>query len=47
MACGLPMAHMLTFLSSPPVTMTPLERRPIFTQFTVDACAANSSARSA
>jgi hypothetical protein len=31
------MAHMLTRLSSPPVTMTPLERRPIFTQLTVEA----------
>lgn len=26
-ACGLPIAHMFTFLSSPPVTSTPLDLR--------------------
>ena len=42
MACGLPMAHMFTFLSSPPVTITPEDLRPIFRQFTAEVCAANS-----
>lgn len=39
-----PMAHTLTFLSSPPVTMTPDDLRPILRQFTLLAWATNSSA---
>jgi hypothetical protein len=38
----LPMDHRLTFLSSPPVTMTPLDLRPILRQLTADWCALNS-----
>ena len=44
MACWRPTAHMLTFLSSPPVTMTPADLRPMRRQLTVPACAGNSSA---
>ena len=36
------MDHRLTFLSSPPVTMTPLDLRPILRQLTADWCALNS-----
>ena len=39
-----PIVHRLTFLSSPPVTSTPHDLRPILTQFTLGECARNSSA---
>mmetsp|Transcript_9335 Transcript_9335/g.24029 ORF Transcript_9335/g.24029 Transcript_9335/m.24029 type:complete len:205 (-) Transcript_9335:18-632(-) len=42
MAFGLPMAHTLTFRSSPPVTSTPEDLRPIFRQFTLEEWATNS-----
>ena len=42
MAFGLPTDHTLTFLSSPPVTMTEPDLRPICMQFTVAPCATNS-----
>jgi hypothetical protein len=38
----LPMAQMLTFLSSPPVTSTCDDLRPIRKQFTFEECAGNS-----
>jgi hypothetical protein len=44
-ALGLPMAHRLTFRSSPPVTSTPAVFLPICRQLTVLLCAVNSSAR--
>ena len=37
------MAHMLTFLSSPPVTMTRPEVGPSARQLTLELCATNSS----
>ena len=43
-ALARPMAHTFTFLSSPPVTMTEPDLRPICMQFTVEPCATNSSA---
>ena len=41
-ALGLPTAKRFTRLSSPPVTMTPEDLRPIWRQFTALVCAANS-----
>ena len=40
---GLPIAHMLTFLSSPPVTMTRPDLWPSAKQLTGPPCATNSS----
>ena len=42
MGLGLPIANRFTRLSSPPVTITPADLRPIFKQFTADSCAGNS-----
>jgi hypothetical protein len=44
-ALAFPMAHTLTFLSSPPVTMTEPDLRPICKQLTSAPCATKSSAR--
>lgn len=44
LAVVFPIAQTLTFLSSPPVTRTPAVFRPIRTQRTSPACAANSTA---
>lgn len=41
---SVPIVHKLTFLSSPPVTTTPEELRPILMQLTLPEWAANSSA---
>jgi len=43
MALGFPIAQRLTLWSSPPVTKTLDDFRPIFKQLTVEECATNSS----
>ena len=43
MAAGLPIAHTLTLRSSPPVTSTPADLRPMRRQLTALEWAANSS----
>lgn len=43
MALGLPIAQRLTLWSSPPVTRTLDDLRPILRQLTEEACATNSS----
>ena len=43
MTFGLPTAHMFTFLSSPPVTITRPEEGPRDRQDTLEPCATNSS----
>ena len=43
MQLGLPTAHKLTFLSSPPVTSTRPDLWPSARQFTLAPCATNSS----